>query len=190
MSEIVFITGNPHKVSEVKSILGDSVCIRPVSLDLREIQGTSEEIVRDKCRTAAEMIGAPVLAEDSALEMHALNRLPGPYVKAFVGAIGNLGLCRLLEPYENKAAEAVCTLGYSAGPGSEPVLFQGRLLGQIVSARGVSSFGWEPIFEFEGETLAEMSVEKKNRLSHWFRALSKFREWVQVAGVGSSSGSS
>ncbi|KAL4765812.1 non-canonical purine NTP pyrophosphatase [Aspergillus foveolatus] len=195
MPDIVFITGNPHKVLEVKSILGDSVCIRPVALDLREIQGTSEEIVRDKCRTAAEMIGGPVLVEDSALEMHALNRLPGPYVKAFVGAIGNLGLCRLLEPYENKAAEAVCTLGYSAGPGSEPVVFQGRLLtsqGQIVSARGVSSFGWEPIFEFDGETLAEMDVQKKNRLSHWFRALSKFREWVQAGGSGSysSSGSS
>ncbi|EAA59435.1 hypothetical protein AN3964.2 [Aspergillus nidulans FGSC A4] len=80
MPEIVFITGNPHKVLEVKSVLGDSVCIRPVALEMREIQGTSEEIVRDKCRTAAEIIGGPVLVEDSALEMHALNRLQGPYV--------------------------------------------------------------------------------------------------------------
>ncbi|CBF74994.1 non-canonical purine NTP pyrophosphatase [Aspergillus nidulans FGSC A4] len=190
MPEIVFITGNPHKVLEVKSVLGDSVCIRPVALEMREIQGTSEEIVRDKCRTAAEIIGGPVLVEDSALEMHALNRLQGPYVKAFVGATGNLGLCRLLEPYENKAAEAVCMLGYSAGPGSEPVLLQGRLLtsqGQIVSAKGISSFGWESIFEFESETLAEMDVQKKNRLSHWFRDLSKFREWVQAGGSGSYS---
>ncbi|KAL4930130.1 non-canonical purine NTP pyrophosphatase [Aspergillus undulatus] len=177
--DLVFVTGNPHKISEVKSILGDSATVRPVDLDLLEIQGTIDEITRAKCRLAAEKIGGPVLVEDSALEMHALNRLPGPYVKAFVDAVGNTGLYKLLEPYENKTAEAVCTFGYSPGPGCEPVLFQGRLLGRIVSARGLSAFGWEPIFEVDGETLAEMSVEKKNGLSHRFKALSKFREWVQ-----------
>lgn len=83
--------------------------------------------------------------------------------KPFLEALGNVGLCKLLEPYEDKTAEAVCTLGYSPGPESEPMIFQGRLLvcialsihegeipkwhaltlrqGRIVLPRGVSSFG-------------------------------------------------
>jgi hypothetical protein len=48
--------------------------------------------------------------------------------KPFLEALGNDGLCKLLEPYEDKTAEAVCTLGYSSGPESEPMIFQGRLL--------------------------------------------------------------
>ncbi|KAL2832209.1 Maf/Ham1 [Aspergillus pseudoustus] len=183
MLDFLFVTGNPHKVSEVKAILGDIATLRTAGLDLPEIQGTLEEIARAKCRAAAETIGGPVLVEDSALEMHALNKLPGPYVKAFVDTIGNPGLCRLLEPYSDKTAEAVCTLGYSAGPGCEPILFEGRLLGKIVPARGVSSFGWEPIFEVDGETLAEMDVDKKNGLSHRFRALERFIEWIRETGL-------
>ncbi|PWY89844.1 Maf/Ham1 [Aspergillus heteromorphus CBS 117.55] len=179
MLDVIFVTGNQHKVSEVNAILGDTVNLQPVPLDLDEIQGTLEEITRDKCRLAAEKTGGPVLVEDSALEMHALNRLPGPYVKAFVESVGNEGLCKILDSFEDKTAEAVCTLGYSAGPGKEPVLFQGRLVGQIVPARGNSSFGWEPIFEVEGETLAEMSHPKKNGLSHRFKAVSNFREWLR-----------
>ncbi|KZF19162.1 Ham1-like protein [Xylona heveae TC161] len=179
MLNLVFVTGNRHKVSEVKAILGDTVDLQAVALDLPEIQGTLEEITLEKCRRAAEMTGGPVLVEDSALEMHALNGLPGPYVKAFVDTVGNKGLINLLVPHENKTAEAVCTLGYSSGPGAEPIIFQGKLVGQIVPARGVSSFGWEPIFEFDGETLAEMSREKKFGLSHRYKAVVKFRKWLE-----------
>ncbi|KAL4796612.1 Maf/Ham1 [Aspergillus venezuelensis] len=183
MSKIIFVTGNKHKISEVRAILGDSATIEPIGLDLPEIQGTVEEITLAKCRAAAEEIGGPVLVEDSGLEMHALGGLPGPYVKAFVDAVGNPGLWKMIEPFDDKTAEAVCTFGYSAGPESEPVLFQGRLLGQIVPARGISAFGWEPIFEVDGETLAEMDMDKKNGLSHRFKALLKFREWVRETGL-------
>ncbi|OJJ01852.1 hypothetical protein ASPVEDRAFT_41427 [Aspergillus versicolor CBS 583.65] len=179
MANLVFVTGNQHKISEVKAILGCSAVIKTASLDLPEIQGTLEEITREKCRVAAQKVHGPVLVEDSALEMHALNKLPGPYVKPFIEALGNVGLCKLLEPYEDKTAEAVCTLGYSPGPESEPMIFQGRLLGRIVLPRGVSSFGWEPIFEVDGQTLAEMNTEKKNGLSHRWMAVSKFTEWLR-----------
>ncbi|KAL4937765.1 hypothetical protein BDV06DRAFT_202260 [Aspergillus oleicola] len=183
MQNIVFVTGNQHKISEVRAILGDSATIESIAVDLPEIQGIVEEITLAKCRAAAEKIGGPVLVEDSGLEMHALNGLPGPYVKAFVDAVGNTGLWKMIDPFEDKTAEAVCTFGYSAGPGCEPLLFQGRLLGRIVPARGVSSFGWEPIFEVDGETLAEMDMDKKNGLSHRYKALSKFREWVRDTGL-------
>ncbi|RAL14721.1 non-canonical purine NTP pyrophosphatase [Aspergillus homomorphus CBS 101889] len=179
MVSLTIVTGNQHKLSELNAILDGLVVLHPVNLDLHEIQGTVEEITREKCRLAAETTGGPVLVEDSALEMHALNGLPGPYVKAFVDSIGNDGLCKLLASFSDNTAEAVCTLGYSPRPGAEPILFQGRLLGRIVPARGVSAFGWEPIFEHGGETLAEMDVDKKNRLSHRFKAAQKLSEWLQ-----------
>ncbi|RAQ45541.1 non-canonical purine NTP pyrophosphatase [Aspergillus flavus] len=176
---LILVTGNKNKVLEVKAILGPTATLEVLDINLPEIQGSVEEITREKCRAAAETIGGPVLVEDSALEMRALGGLPGAYVKAFVETIGNEGLNRILSAFDDKSAEAVCTFGYSQGPGHEPLQFQGRLQGRIVPARGVSSFGWEPIFEVEGEgvTLAEMEVGKKNGLSHRFKALVKFREW-------------
>ncbi|KAB8078732.1 non-canonical purine NTP pyrophosphatase, rdgB/HAM1 family [Aspergillus leporis] len=179
---LIFVTGNRNKVLEAKAILGSTATLEVLDINIPEIQGTVEEITREKCRAAAETIGGPVLVEDSALEMRALGGLPGAYVKAFVETVGNEGLNKIIAAFDDKTAEAVCTFGYSSGPGREPVLFQGRLEGQIVPARGMSSFGWEPIFEFEGETLAEMDVGKKNGLSHRYKALVKFKEWFQRTG--------
>ncbi|KAE8147769.1 non-canonical purine NTP pyrophosphatase, rdgB/HAM1 family [Aspergillus avenaceus] len=176
---LTFITGNKNKAAEVTAILGHTANLRILSIDLPEIQGTVEEITREKCRAASEIVKGSVLVEDSGLEMRALGGLPGAYVKAFVDTVGNEGLVKILAEFEDKSADAVCTFAYSGGVGEEPVLFQGRLEGRIVPARGVSSFGWEPIFEHKGETLAEMDVVKKNGLSHRFRGLEKFRVWFE-----------
>ncbi|KAJ5595303.1 uncharacterized protein N7459_001511 [Penicillium hispanicum] len=161
MKRCTFVTGNPNKVIEVNAILGDAIAVQPLALDIPEIQGTLEEIARDKCRRAAQIIDGPVIVEDSALEFHAMNGLPGPYIKYFLESLGNDGLNKLLQPYADKSAEAVCTFAFSAAPTMEPLVFQGRLKGKIVPARGPPVFGWEPIFEHEGETLAEMAHEKK-----------------------------
>jgi hypothetical protein len=61
--------------------------------------------------------------------------------KWFMLAIGPLQLHKLLEGFEDKSAQAVCTFGYSAGPGHEPVLFQGRTDGKLVQSRGPTVFG-------------------------------------------------
>jgi inosine triphosphate pyrophosphatase len=97
--------------------------------------------------------------------------------KWFLDKLGHEGLNNLLMAYEDKSAQAVCTFGYSAGPGEEPILFQGITdvscsvlagvdrshvsadnktpsQGKIVSARGPPNFGWDPIFEYEGKTYA------------------------------------
>ncbi|KAJ5107986.1 hypothetical protein N7456_004661 [Penicillium angulare] len=177
-SVLKFVTGNPNKVIEVNAILAGLIPVEPVALDIPEIQGTLEEIARDKCRRAAQIIKGPVIVEDSALEFYALNRLPGPYIKYFLDSLGNDGLNKLLYSYTDKRADAVCTFAFTAGPKMEPMIFQGRLGGRIVPARGPPVFGWEPIFEHEGETLAEMAHDKKNNLSHRYRALYKFQEWL------------
>lgn len=72
--------------------------------------------------------------------------------KWFMKSIGHEGLNNLLAAYEDKTAKAVTTFAYSAGPGHEPLLFQGVTEGKIVPARGPTHFGWDPIFEYEGRT--------------------------------------
>ena len=67
--------------------------------------------------------------------------------KWFLASIGHTGLNNLLAAYADKSAEAVCTFAYSAGPGYEPLIFQGRTLGKIVPARGPGTFG-KPILPF------------------------------------------
>ncbi|KAL8928015.1 MAG: hypothetical protein Q9208_002090 [Pyrenodesmia sp. 3 TL-2023] len=179
-TELHFITGNSHKLAEVQAILGDVTPLISCPLDLVEIQGTIEEISKDKCRRAAAVIGGPVLVEDTCLCFNALKELPGPYIKWFLQALGHQGLNNLLAAYEDKSAQAVCTFAYSEGPGQAPLVFEGRVSGKIVPSRGPSTFGWDAIFEYQGETYAEMDQAKKNGLSHRFLALAKLKDWLAL----------
>ncbi len=119
---------------------------------------------RSLTRYMGNKIQGPVLVEDTCLCFNALNGLPGPYMyvtnhllsmwkalfffiaklpssKWFMTSIGHPGLNNLLAAYEDKSAKAVCTFAYSAGPGHEPILFQGITDGKIVPARGPPDFG-------------------------------------------------
>ncbi|KAL5365458.1 inosine triphosphate pyrophosphatase-like protein [Aspergillus floccosus] len=176
LSEINFITGNKNKLAEVRAILGSVIEVKNQAVDVPEIQGSIEEIAREKCKRAAEVVGGPVLTEDTALEFRALKGLPGPYIKSFLEALGHEGLNKLLDSFDNRTGEAVCTFAFCRGPGSEPILFQGRTEGTIVRPRGPPNFGWDPIFEYEGKTYAEMDKEAK--ISHRYKALVKLQKWL------------
>ena len=130
-----FITGNKHKLAEVRAILSGSVELRSEDLDLLEVQGTIEDVCIAKCKQAADQIKGPVLVEDTCLIFNALSRsdkagqkidLPGPYIKWFVKSMGVGTLPKLLAGFEDKSAQAVCTFAYSGGPGLPIQLFQGR----------------------------------------------------------------
>ncbi|KAF9057511.1 inosine triphosphate pyrophosphatase-like protein [Panaeolus papilionaceus] len=181
---LVFVTGNANKLREVKAILSDGpapIEIESRSVDVSEIQGTTQEVAIAKCRTATEQIGGPCITEDTALCFDALNGLPGPYVKQFMQEVGHEGLNAMLVGFPTKAAQAVCTFAYSAGPGTEPILFEGRTQGTIVPARGPKVFGWDAVFEplETGLTYAEMPDDQKNKLSHRYKALEKLRAFLQ-----------
>jgi inosine triphosphate pyrophosphatase len=109
-----------------------------------------------------------------------MNGLPGPYIKIFMRELGHEGLNRMLDGFPTRAAWALCTFAYSAGPGTEPILFEGRTDGKIVPARGPPNFGWDPVFEAEdtGLTYAEMEAMQKNAISHRGRALQKLRAYL------------
>ena len=113
----------------------------------------------------------------------------------------------MLDSFPTRAAWALCTFAYSAGPGTEPVLFEGRTDGKIVPARGPPKFGWDPVFEAEDTGLtyvsfirvhvrrpmvtktlffsyAEMGSTQKNALSHRGRAVQKLRAYLQAQREG------
>ncbi|KAL1614042.1 nucleoside triphosphate pyrophosphohydrolase ham1 [Neofusicoccum ribis] len=162
-----FITSNRYKLAEASAILDGFIELRSQSVGVLEIQGTTREIATDKCRRAAIAVKGPALIEDTALEFHALN--------------GNGGLLNLLAAYEDKSATSVCTIAYCHGPGEEPVIFEGRCTGTIVSPRGKNGFAYDPIFEYEGQTFAEMDPAFKNQVSDRYRALQKLRQWLESA---------
>ena len=82
----------------------------------------------------------------------------------------------MLVAYLDKTAYAVCTFAFCAGPGEEPILFQGRTEGKIVDARGPGVFGWDAVFEYQGETYAEMDRSKK--VSAVFCVREDFVSWL------------
>ncbi|RCK63683.1 Inosine triphosphate pyrophosphatase [Candida viswanathii] len=194
MSTITFVTGNPNKLKEVIQILSSSqdgaatsdsnkvgkFTITNKSIDLDEVQGTIEEVTIHKAKSAAEVIGGPVLVEDTCLGFRAYNDLPGPYIKWFLQSVGLDGLVKMLLGFEDKLANAICTFGFCEGPGKEVKVFQGRTEGNIVPSRGPTNFGWDSVFEPVGfeETYAEMDKSVKNTISHRFRALDKVRDFL------------
>lgn len=178
---LAFLTSNAGKLREFQAVMSnvpDLTVTNRGDVDIDEIQGTIEEIARDKASKGAQATGGPVLTEDTALEFKALKGLPGPYIKYFLMSLGHEGLNKLLAAYEDKTITSVCTFAYCAGPGQQPILFQGRTDGKLVPARGPSNFGWDPCFEYQGQTYAEMDKEEKNKISHRGKALEKLKAWL------------
>ncbi|KAJ3351325.1 hypothetical protein GGF32_004324 [Allomyces javanicus] len=181
---LIFVTGNANKLREVQSILGTSIHLASHALDLPEYQGTSASVSAAKAKLAAATLNRPVITEDTCLCFNALNGLPGPYIKWFLEGVGHDGLNKMLAGFEDKSGYALCTFAYCAGPGEEPVLFEGRTDGRIVPARGPANFGWDPIFEPSGftQTYAEMDKTVKNTISHRYRALAKLQAYLKEHG--------
>ena len=174
---VTFVTGNLSKLRETQQIFGDSLTLQAKALDLPELQGDPLDIARSKVITAASQVEGPVLTEDTSLCFHALQGLPGPYVKWFLDKTGHAGLNNMLAAYQDKSAYAQCIFAYSSGRGAEPVLFDGRCEGSIVPARGPLNFGWDPVFQPKGfdRTFAEMDKETKNRISHRAKAIEQVK---------------
>nr|AAM93951.1 inosine triphosphatase [Griffithsia japonica] len=185
---VTFVTGNKNKLREVSQILNADSSQTPFTItsqkvDLPELQGDPDDIVREKCRIAVgERSRALTLVEDTCLCFNALKGLPGPYIKWFWDRLGHDGLNQMLAGFDDKSAYALCTFAYSSGKaGTEPIVFSGATEGKIVPPRhspNGKAFGWDPIFEPAGfdQTFAEMDKETKNSISHRFKALAKVRE--------------
>ena len=149
-----------------------------MNIDLPEIQGSDLEIIKNKVIEASKNINVPFIVEDTSLEFDALNGLPGPYIKWFLKGIGNVGLHKLLDGYENKKAKAICNVAYYDGLNIE--IFRGVVNGTIVTEGGKDGFGWDRIFVPDGydKRFSEMSPEFKNTISHRGVALDTFKDFL------------
>lgn len=190
---IVIATGNPHKVDEIRAVLaplGFEVLSladlgRPSPAEPDEPGATFEENARIKARYYAAALGVPVLADDSGLEVDALQGAPGVHSAYWAGAEGsraerdarnNAKLVAALRgvPAERRRARFVCTMCVATPDGSVLVETRGEFEGTIVDqARGAHGFGYDPHLWLadRGMTSAELAPEEKNALSHRGRAV-------------------
>ena len=191
---LVFATGNVGKMREIRMIMEDTGM---EILSMKEI-GINPDIVEDgstftenaviKAKAVAALTDAIVLADDSGLEIDALNKEPGIYSARYMGEetsyrIKNANLIERLEgvPDEKRTARFVCAIA-AVLPDGELLTTQGTVEGRIgYEEKGENGFGYDPIFflpEF-GCTSAELTDEQKNEISHRGKALRAMKELLQ-----------
>lgn len=195
MSRLVVATKNRGKTAEIRSMAAD------LDLQIASLSELDEEIeiVEDadsfagnavkKAKTVARICGCPALADDSGLEVDALNGRPGVHSARYGGrdlsdADRNARLVAELSgvALEDRTARFQCAMAYAA-PGREPELFFGTLEGRIAAEpKGDHGFGYDPVFIPRGydQTIAQMGPEIKNRISHRAKALTAFFEWLKT----------
>ena len=180
--EIVFITTNSHKVKEIKA-LADSesrnITIVHRNYEYPELQLEGiEEVVKASANYIREKMAIKnsFFIEDSGLFIHALYGFPGTFSAFVFKKIGNEGILKLMadKKGEERKATFKTAVAFCEAQNKEPILFVGTAEGRIAEEmRGSGGFGYDPIFEFEGKTFAEMSTEGKNNVSHRSRAFRK-----------------
>ncbi len=190
---VIIATNNAHKVEEIETALNfegwefKSLKEAGIESSPEETGTTFEENARIKARAVHELTGAAVLADDSGLVVDALNGAPGVYSSRYAGEDGNDGanntkLLHELEgvPDEQRSARFMCVLVFIDEDGSETVA-QGSVEGRIgYELKGDGGFGYDPLFwpecfNFEC-TLAEVTQENKNKVSHRGNALRELKK--------------
>jgi XTP/dITP diphosphohydrolase len=179
--KLVFASGNRHKVSEVALILAPlGWTVDALSLTVDEDAPTFAGNAEKKARAAFAKTGLPSLADDSGLEVDALGGAPGVRSARYAGdghddAANNDKLMQAMRgvPDERRGARFRCALSFVDGDGTV-IIREGTCEGRIAHApRGAGGFGYDPLFVVgdTGWTMAELTAEEKNRLSHRARAL-------------------
>lgn len=188
--KLIFASHNQNKVKEINSLLEGLVSV--YSLNdigiIEEIPETGETLKENsfiKAQACEKITGLNVFADDTGLEVEALNGEPGVYSARYAGpeklAWKNMEkLIFALSDKSNKKARFVSWICLIIN--NQTFYFEGELKGTIISEmKGINGFGYDPIFVPEGETrtLAEMSSEEKNNISHRAIALQKMKDFLR-----------
>ncbi|MFZ5899633.1 MAG: XTP/dITP diphosphatase [Bacillota bacterium] len=193
MRRLVLATRNAGKVRELAALLGPlgvevvSLADYPEIGEIPEEGDTFQENAIFKAREVARLTGETALADDSGLEVDALNGAPGVYSARFAGepksdTANNAKLLRLLTglPPEKRTARFRCVMALAV-PDGRVYTAEGTSEGIILDApRGDNGFGYDPLFYVEefGKTFAELDLATKNTISHRGRALQKVKDLV------------
>ena len=197
MKKLIFATGNAGKMKEIRMILADmgyeilSMKEEGIDPEIIEDGTTFEENAVIKAKAVAALTDAIVLADDSGLEIDALNKEPGIYSARYMGEdtsyhIKNNNLIERLEgvPEERRTARFVCAIA-AVLPDGKVLVTTGTIEGRIgYEEKGENGFGYDPIFYVPeyGCTSAELTEEQKNEISHRGKALRAMRELLKIQG--------
>ena len=188
--KLVFATNNKHKLQEVRDIIGDRVELLSLNDidchdDIPETADTLQGNALIKARHIFEKYGFNCFADDTGLEVEALNGAPGVYSARYAGEECNseanmLKLLQNLTCENNRNAQFRTVIALIIN--GEEKLFNGIVKGTITNEKiGNSGFGYDPIFIPEGytESFAQMSGEMKNSISHRFRATKQLSDYLK-----------
>ena len=190
MKRLVFATGNSHKLQEVQGLFKEGFalsCLKDVNIT-EDIPETADNLVDNALQKAwyvYNKCGIPCFADDTGLEVEALDGAPGVYSARYAGeekdSMKNMLL--LLENMKgntNRNARFRTIIAYIDENANEHI-FEGEIRGIIIeNMAGTNGFGYDPIFVPEGyeQTFAELSSEIKNTISHRARAMEKFLSYI------------
>ena len=188
--KIVFATNNEHKLSEIRSILGDSIEVLSLNdigchVDIPETGTTLEENALQKAEYVYNHYHIDCFADDTGLEVDALGGAPGVYSARYAGDghDSEANMTKLLhELGENDNRKARFRTVIALIINGKVNTFDGIVNGEIIrEKRGGEGFGYDPIFEPEGynKTFAELGVDIKNQISHRARATQKLAEYLK-----------
>jgi len=193
---IVFATNNQHKLDEVRHILGDKVEVLSLKdigcdVDIPETGTTLEENALQKAQYIYDHYHTDVFADDTGLEVEALNGAPGVYSARYASMISNssstnhdseANMARLLKELgENNNRKARFRTVIALILQGQVHQFEGIVNGEIIrERRGGEGFGYDPIFQPDGydQTFAELGNDIKNQISHRARATKKFADYL------------
>ena len=187
--KIVFATNNSHKLEEISQLLKgrhEIVSLREIGChdDIPEDHDTLEENAIQNARYIKEHYGYDCFADDTGLEIEALDRKPGVYSARYAGPAkdSRANMCKVLAEMEEKTNRNACFRTVIALLlNGEEHLFEGKVKGQILTEQhGEAGFGYDPIFQPEGFALsfAEMPLDEKNKISHRGEATRRLIEFL------------
>ena len=189
MAYIVAATGNKHKLEEYAQLLADqniqlkSLNDYPNYPEPEENGSSFKENAEIKALAACKYCDVPAFADDSGLEVEALDGRPGIHSSRYAATDAEriAKLLKELEGKENRRARFVCVIAIAAN-GEVIETFEGEVTGTILEApRGENGFGYDPIFQPDGfdKSFAELTQDEKNRISHRANAYAKALEFVE-----------
>jgi XTP/dITP diphosphohydrolase len=187
--KLIFATNNSHKLEEVSQILGDKIEVLSLKdihcdVDIPETADTLEGNALLKAQYIHQNYGLDAFADDTGLEIEALNNKPGVYSARYAGEdksnqANMLKVLRELEGIDNRTAQFRTVIALILN--GQTHLFEGIIKGTIIKEkRGDAGFGYDPIFVPEGydQTFAELGNEIKNEISHRAVAVKKLSEFL------------
>lgn len=175
--KLTIVTSNANKAVEVAAFFSGALEVTHVALEIPEHRSDDVgEIARGKAQYAYDQLQTPLIVDDTGFSIEALNGFPGPYAAYVLHTLGNTGILKLMDSVKNRQAHFTTAIAYADESGIH--VFTGSIHGNIpTSLRGENGFGYDPIVDIDGRTLAEMSLEEKSVISHRARALAAFRDW-------------